>query len=69
MRVWDSFDFLWSPRRYEVVKEFSAENPSWVEYEERLMECQESEMKLKSLPDFYDFGAIRIMAGENSLLT
>jgi len=63
MKVWESFDFLWSSRRYMAVKEFSATNPSWVDFEQKLVECKESEMQLKSLEDFYDFGAIRIMAG------
>lgn len=63
MEVWETFDSLWSPERYLIAKEFADQNPSWVDFEEKLVECQESATKLESLSDYYDFGAIRIMAG------
>ncbi|CAG7835361.1 unnamed protein product [Allacma fusca] len=62
MRIWEAFDFLWSPTRYVALKQFAATNPSWCEFEDRLNECWESENQLKSLADYYDFGAIRIIS-------
>lgn len=65
MKIWDAFSYLWCPTRYAAVKEFAAQNPSWVEFEDRLNECNESEKELKSLSDYYDFGAIRIISGKH----
>lgn len=64
MEVWECFDGLSSPDRYLAAKEFAETNPSWVDFEEKLVECQESATKLQALHDCYDFGAIRIMAGK-----
>ena len=64
MQNWDTFDFLWNPYRYAVVKQFRESNPDWVEYEQKLDECKESEQRLQQLFDYYDFGAIRIISGK-----
>jgi hypothetical protein len=64
MKIWKKFDFLWSSTRYAAVKNFSAMNPDWVAFEERLDECQECKGQLEQLADYFDFGAIRIISGK-----
>lgn len=65
MEIWEDFDPLWSPDRYIRAKEFADTNPTWVEFEETLVEYQENASKLNALSNYYDFGAIRITAGKN----